>query len=394
MANKTVVWIIILLMMLFQCSMAIFLPAMTLIAASYKTTNATIQMMPGIFMLGFGISGVIYGLLSDIYGRRRMQLIGLAIAICGYFLACIASSILIFLFAIFLQGAGIGSQDVLGRAMLCDLFDEKEFANAASMVSMSSPLMPIVAPLIGGYIAQYFHWRLIYAFLLVLSLICLIVTKKYLKETRTTANPLNFNLLNILRDTYRHGREIFSNYVFLSFFSASAAAVFGAIAFNALGPFIIQEKLGYSPVAYSWFSSLIGIGIFFGGFVSKLLNKKKAIPELVKTGLIISLIAGVSMLACSFVGQTNIVTIMLPMLIFMVGSGLTVPNANAGALAPFAKIAGTAGALQGGIQSILISIMNILLVTYMSSSQTVLGLTLTVISSIALVLMALFHLKN
>src|SRR5690349_16321100 len=121
--NPKVVVFVILLMTLNQFAITIYLPSIPHMVQSLHTTYSTVQMTITLYVIGYGISGFIYGPLSDFYGRRIILLVGLSIFLLGSLAASFTQSIGILLCARFLQGLGNECGDVIGRAVLCDIYD-------------------------------------------------------------------------------------------------------------------------------------------------------------------------------------------------------------------------------------------------------------------------------
>ncbi len=377
---------IILLMTISQMAVTIYLPALPSIAADYKTSNTLVQISLVSYIFAYGCSQFFYGPLSDIYGRRRIVLIGLIIFIVASILAIVSSNIYWFIVARILQGIGMGCGDTMGRAIMCDAFKGPRFVTAASYISMASTLTPLCAPIIGGYLQYLLNWRACFVFLLMYGILCLLLLWWRLPETRKPELPALKSVKGIF-NTYLF---ILRNQIFLGFFIPGLISFFGETLYNMVSPFLLQGRLGLTPVLFGWLAIFTITGLLIGSIIAKVFAHKISHYHMVLIGLWILLLGSITMLIPGLYHHLSISSIILPMVIFMLGVGITYPNTNMGALAPFTAMAGTAGALQGGLQMVTSGVMGIVLADVQNHSQLPLALILTIISSLGLLSFFIF----
>jgi DHA1 family 2-module integral membrane pump EmrD-like MFS transporter len=332
------------------------------------------------YIFAYGCSQFFYGPLSDIYGRRIIILIGLLIFNVATILAIISTNIYLFIIARILQGIGMGCGDTMGRAIMCDVFKGQRFVKAASYISMASTLTPLGAPILGGYFAYLLSWHACFIFLLIYGILNFILVWRYLPETKNNELPALKSIKGII-NTYRF---IIRNQIFLGFFIPGLISFFGEILYNMVSPFLLQDRLGLSPVAFGWLAIFTISGLLLGSILAKAYAHKITHYHMVLIGLYILLLGSISMLVPSLFGYLSITTIVLPMVIFMLGIGITYPNTNMGALAPFTNMAGTAGALQGGLQMITSGLLGLVLADMRNQTQFPLAFTLTIFSGLGL----------
>ncbi len=384
--NTLLVIFIILLMTISQMAVTIYIPAFPSMVSDFKTSTALIQISLVGYVFAYGCSQFFYGPLSDIYGRRLIVLIGLSIFVCASALAIIATNIYLFLLARILQGIGMGCGDTMGRAIMCDVFKGRQFISAASYISMASTLTPLFAPILGGYFAYLLNWRACFIFLFLYGIFNLVLLWRFLPETKNTELPVLKSIKGI-SNTYLF---IIRNQIFLGFFIPGLVSFFGEILYNMVSPFLLQGRLGLSPIIFGWLAIFTISGLLTGSIIAKAFAHKITHYHMVLTGLYILLLGSVSMLIPSLYSYMSITSIVLPMVIFMLGVGITYPNTNMGALAPFTKMAGTAGALQGGLQMITSGLVGIVLADMRNQTQFPLALILTIISSVGLLSFFIF----
>ena len=141
------------------------LPALSAIGSELKTTDSATALTITLFMVGFAVTPVAYGPLSDRYGRRPLLLFGCALfALAG--LGCSMSpTIPSLLFFRFIQGAGAGGGSALIMAVVRDLFEGNEARARLSYVNIVRTIAPMIAPTIGALVLTSFGWRSIYGLL-------------------------------------------------------------------------------------------------------------------------------------------------------------------------------------------------------------------------------------
>jgi DHA1 family 2-module integral membrane pump EmrD-like MFS transporter len=319
------------------------LPAMTQALASNKTI---IQLTITVFMLGFSLSHLIYGPLSDRIGRRPPLLWGIGLSLLGSLLCFIAPSVTVLILGRLLQGAGVGACNSVGRSLSRDLLSGNHLAKIGSDIGMVMVFVIAAAPTLGGYIQHYIGWRANFLVLLIYTLAIWLLSWKKLPETNKHLNPSAMQLQTMLR-TYWF---LLRNKVFMGFTLCSTLAYAGLIAYITTAPFLLQTIVGLTPVQYGWLSFFIAIPIFFSSFINGRLVLTKGLTTMIFAGVCLMLSGGLIMLLLALFGFINTWVIMLPVSLFSMGVGLTFANAFAGAFHPFPQIAGSAGALFGCLQ--------------------------------------------
>ncbi len=380
---------IILLMTLGQLTITIYLPSMPSMVKMFGTGHSAIQLSLTLYLIGYGISQFFYGPLSDVYGRRNIILVGLLIYMLGSIICVCASNITFFLVARIIQGMGIGCGDTMGRAILCDRFQKRDFIKAASSIGMAATITPFIGPLIGGYIEQYFNWRVSFVLMLIYSLVILILIFYYLPESK---RPDHFMLFKP-KDIMGHYYNILRNYIFIGFFIPGLVCFVGEILYNIVSPFLIQQQLGYHAIAFGWLTLFTISGLLIGTLIARGASHLIKYDDMVYLGMLVLIFASICMVIPGLFHYLSIYSVILPMTIFMVGVGMIYPNTNMGALTPFASNAGFAGALQGGLQMLTGGIIATHMSTLSVKTVLPLGCFLLVLSIIGFIMFYLLIIK-
>lgn len=339
-------FIILLVSSLGQVTSDLYLPSLPSMAKSLSVDINWIQFTIAIYMAGFCISQLVYGPWSDAIGRRTPLLIGLSINFIGSLICWLSPNIYLLFLGRFIQGLGVGAGYSLARPMLRDLFEKETLAVYNSYLAISTVVILTTAPILGGYIQQYAGWRYNFLFLSIYGFLILYFFYLKTPETSKFHHQDNFKIKVIIMNT----KILLKNPIFLRFSLCPLLTYAGILAWITEAPIVLQEIVGLTPVQFGWLYIFSGIGFALGGFLNMKFVIKLGIERMMNIGFLSQLVAGFLMLLFYLLGYINTAVIVMPILLFMMGSSLVFPNSSAGALTPFPKIAGTAGALFGFMQ--------------------------------------------
>ena len=143
----------------------LYLPALPALRRDLGASDAQAQLTLSALVVGFGVAQLAYGPFSDRFGRRPVLLAGLAVFILASIAAMLAPTIETLVGARFLQGVGACSGQVIGRAIVRDVYEPVRGARTLAQIFLVLGLAPLFGPLLGGYLAVWFGWRATFAFL-------------------------------------------------------------------------------------------------------------------------------------------------------------------------------------------------------------------------------------
>ncbi len=346
-----IIFLVCLLIAAGQISISLYLPSLPAIAEALGGDPRMSQLTLALFLLGFASSQLVYGPLSDVLGRQKLILIGLAIFIVGSAVCALSTKMEGLFIGRLIQGLGIGAGSVLARAVLRDVFTGPQFSKAMSYVAVSIALMPFLGPVIGGYIQDWVGWRGNFAGLLILGSVTLLLQWRFLPETNPVKREqrAQISARNILRDFAWFLKN--RNYMA---YAACAILGFGCmIALMSSIPFFYQEYLGLSATTHGWLSGAKALAFLIGAGLSGRLASYRGVQFPVGLGLSFLLAGSAVFCMVAIFMDLSIFAILLPGMIMMLGVGMLFPNALAGALMPFPEKAGTAAALLGFLQMLI-----------------------------------------
>ncbi|WP_256740691.1 multidrug efflux MFS transporter EmrD, partial [Cronobacter sakazakii] len=277
----------------------------------------------------------------DRVGRRPVILVGLAIFILATLVALEAQSLPVLIAAGCLQGMGTGVGGVMARTLPRDLYEGPALRHANSLLNMGILVSPLVAPLLGGLLDTLWGWRACFAFLLSLALVVTFCMFRWMPETR----PVQAQRPRLLASY----KLLFGTASFNCYLIMLVAALAGVAVFEACSGVLMGAGLGLSSLAVSVLFILPIPAAFFGAWFAGRTHKR--FTTLMWQAVLSCLAAGVLMWLPGWLGIMNIWTLLIPAALFFFGAGMLFPLATSGAMEPFPFLAGTAGALVGGLQN-------------------------------------------
>ncbi|WP_341703964.1 multidrug effflux MFS transporter [Ferrovibrio sp.] len=328
-----------------------YLASLPGLAAIFRTDAASVQLTLSAFLAGFAVTQLIYGPVSDRFGRRPALLFGIGLFTVASVGCALSDSIEALIAWRFVQALGACSGVVLGRAMARDLFEGAAAARALSMMAMVLGITPSVAPIIGGYLYSWLGWQSNFLVMAGLGLLLGGCVLLLLTESNTRLNPAATRIGPMLRNfatLARHPR--YRGYVLCVAFSYA-----GLFCFISGSAFTLERVFQIGPLDYGYCFALVVVGYVGGGFLGTRLTHRLGVRRMLGTGAAFCAGGGVAMAGLQIwmwaAGQSwHWISLVAPMMLFSAGVGLTMPQGQAGALQPFPHMAGSAASLMGFVQ--------------------------------------------
>jgi DHA1 family 2-module integral membrane pump EmrD-like MFS transporter len=339
--NVNLLLMLVLLVAVGQMAQTIYIPAMADMAHDLAVSKGAVQSVMAAYLLTYGISQLFYGPLADRVGRRPVILAGMSIFMLATIIAITTNSLLVLILASALQGVGTGVGGVMARTLPRDLYAGSELRHANSLLNMGILVSPLLAPLIGGVLNTLVNWRACFIFLLVLCVIVTYSMARWMPETRPLDAPRS-RLITSYKTLLGNGA--FSCYLLMLIGGLAGIAVFEACSGVLMG-----GVLGLNSMMVSVLFILPIPAAFFGAWFAGRQNKR--FTTLMWQASLSCLLAGILMWIPGILGVMTIWTLVVPAALFFFGAGMLFPLATSGAMEPFPFLAGTAGALIGGLQN-------------------------------------------
>lgn len=334
------------------------LPALPMLARDLGVSAIDAAHTIGIFMLGYGTGPLIFGPLSDHFGRRGMLLVSLAAYVAVSAGAAFAGNFGWLIMLRLLQGLAAGAVVTQPSAIIRDSFEGKDGAKKQSLIAIVVILGPLLAPVIGAGIMAFGTWRTIYAVLAAFAVLLAILTFFFLPETlrHHHRTPKLGNLI------HRYGAVLKDR----AFFPAMTllALNFGAMfAYISSSPVIFIQERGADSRLFSLFFAMTASGLMAGSWLNTLLIHRN-IPSVVvlRWATNIACLAALCFFVLAETGHATIPCIIGAVVVFNLCGGVIFPAATHKGLENLANAAGTGSALMrsvtvlmGGLSSIVVA---------------------------------------
>ena len=326
----------------------LYLPALPGLTKGFGASIAQAQLTLAALLLAFGLSQLIWGPLSDRFGRRPILLVGLS----AYVLAAVGSAtapsmdLLIIWRAV--QGAAMGAAVMCARAIVRDLYQPAQGAGVMSKGLSGLGVIAVLSAPVGGLLTALWSWHAALLALAVFGAVALALVAWRFEETIPRKNPLALQPLTLVRTW----ADILRNPTFLAFSALSVGSYAGLFTFLASSSFVFIHLLGFSPTQYG-LVMLSMSGIYLSGtFLCRRLLLRFGVRRTVAIAGVFSVTGGTLMAVLSLAGAQSGWAIIVPHGIFMLGHGIHQPCGQSGAVGPFPQAAGTASALNGFLMTV------------------------------------------
>ena len=320
----------------------LFVPALPLLAEALAVDVGAAQFTLTTFFIGLAAGMLLWGPLSDRYGRKPVLCAGLAAMLAASVVAARVDSVGAVAAARLVQGLAMSSGAVIARTVVRDLHAHEQAARLLASMTIVFSIVPIAAPLTGAGIAGHAGWRAIFWCFAAIAALLLVAALAGLRETapreRSSVHPA---------DIARTFARILGERRFVAPFLLVLCAHLGILAWVSSSAFVLVRGFGLSTVGYGFAFAAVMVGQIAGAWASSRLVLRVGIPRLLRLGAALMLAAGAAAAALAWAGAGYWPAVVLPFLVFLFGTALIVSNATAAALSPFPGSAGAAASLIG-----------------------------------------------
>ena len=338
-SERMLVTLLALITMSGPMSLTILFPALPALEADFGISRAMAQVTTSLATLILAPGVLIYGPIADRYGRRppllgALLLLGVGSAVCIF-----SPDVTTLIAGRCMQGLGAAGCITLARVMLRDAFGQKRLPRMLAILTMAMMIGPMVAPALSGYLTETFGWRSIFVFLtgffVILTLFFLRVEETY--RPRKTGKRRAF-------------RTLFRNPRFLRYAFATGLIVGGYYSFGSGTPHVVVSMLGHSAATYGVWTMALSFFYFLGTMSSIWLGPRLGVNGSMMLGMAITAATTVLLIVALFFVEPNLTVLFIGMAPWAFGSGVFMPNAQAGSLTSAGPHAGTASAITAFLQ--------------------------------------------
>ncbi|WCR58291.1 MAG: Bicyclomycin resistance protein [Wolbachia endosymbiont of Ctenocephalides felis wCfeJ] len=263
--------------------------ALPSIANHFNVEGSVVQLTISLNLVGLAISGLIYGPLSDHYGRRPIMLIGMAIFALASVMCYVADNIVLLILIRFIQGIGAGVASVVGYAAIRDMYSGSEYSRVISKLNMVVALSPGIAPVVGSYIVSHgYNWKFLF-FIMSLAAIAMLIFIYFKLQETLTVSKNETSVANLIIGIFKQYILIFRNYRFLGFSTIHGLTFMWLWAYVANYPFIF-ESMGIEVQYFGYFISIIVIFFIIGTLINRKCVPKIGVSRMLIIGLMLPII--------------------------------------------------------------------------------------------------------
>lgn len=333
-------------------SVHIFMPVIPGIRAAFQIGDAAAQFAFSVSLFTMAFSTLVYGSMSDRFGRRPVLLSGLALFLAGSALCAAADTIAILIAGRLLQAAGAGCGMTLVRTIARDAYGPERLVKAIAYLTMFYTMGPLLAPLVGGFLFEQFGWRSVFVFSFLCGVAIMAGAFLLVPETRP-AGEAGANARTGVLASYR---ELFASPRFTAFVlqTGMSSAVFFTMA--AAASTLMKDILDRPASDFGLWFWLFPLGYFIGNFVSSRMGDRCSIETMVLAGSVIGMATTIGQSAALAAGIVTPLSLFLPGFFITFAQGISLPFAQAGAMAIVPRLAGTASGIGVFLQLLLAGI--------------------------------------
>jgi len=326
------------------CALHMGVPALPLLVTAFNDSPARVQLVLTLYLAGIAGGQLVYGPLSDRFGRRPVLIAGLVVFLVGTLLCGLAWSLAALIFGRVLEAVGACAGIVLGRAIIRDVYEREAATRGLAIVMMAMSLAPAISPAIGAYLAEWIDWRAIFAVLGILGGVVLAQTVARLGETNL--HPARLHLAGMAGSYI----ALFRSPQFLGFALCSACTSASWFTFIASAPHVLSETLGEPPSTYGLMILMPMATYILGNAAAARFALRLGSVRLLILGRCIALSGAVAMALWHVFAEPSAWAVFLPIALAEIGDGLSQPAVLAAGLSIRPLLAGTASGLMGFLQ--------------------------------------------
>jgi DHA1 family bicyclomycin/chloramphenicol resistance-like MFS transporter len=320
-----------------------YLPALPSIGKDLSAENNVVQMSLLAFFISFAIFQLIYGPLSDMWGRKAPLYMGIglfAVASVGCALSNDIETLIAFRF---LQGIGGAAGMVIPRAIVRDMHTGVQAARLMSLLMLVFSISPILAPLTGSAVISFYGWRGVFWAVTIAAFIGLILLSTQLKETRPKAARVESSLGSAMA-AYR---LLLSDRNFLTLTFIGGLGISSFLVYLANSPFVLIDHYGLTPTQYSIAFSINAVSFFTVSQLTGWLGDRFGLVRVMRMALTAFSLTMAAMVVVMALGFNQLPVLATFLFIGYGFLGLVIPTTAVLALEDHGEIAGTASALMG-----------------------------------------------
>lgn len=320
----------------------LFLPSLPGIAREFGADYSLAQLTVSLFLAANAMFQPVIGPLSDRFGRRPVLISFFAVSLFAT-VACVFATSITMLLALRVLQATSAAGFVIARATVRDTVGMHEAASRIGYITMAMALVPMIGPVIGGWLDESLGWRATFWLTAAFGAAALALAAADMGETnRNRGQPFARQFAawpQLLRSPL--------------FWGYGATATFTAGAFFSFlggGPYLASAHYGLSPSQYGLYFAFTPVGYLLGNFLAGRFSRRVGVSRMMMAGSLLASAGMLLALAVYFAGFDHPLTFFALMSLVGMGNGVSLPNSMAGIVSVNPGLAGAAAGLGGFLQ--------------------------------------------
>lgn len=333
-------WLLTLITFSGTFAMHMFVPALPEAARALGASIGEMQLTMSVYIFGLAAGQLVYGPLSDRFGRRPVLIGGLVLYTAAGLAASLVPDVYSLIVARLMQALGGCAGMVIGRAMVRDTSLPHEAGRRLATMNLMVVLGPGAAPLIGGAMSAAFGWRSLFYALCLLGALNLAFTLWLLPESRPPSAAKTTGLA-------RNYRKLLTSPAFLGFAVGGGCATTSMYAFIGVSPFIFGHQLHRPDYEVGVYPAILVAGLWIGSVLATRLIPRLPVDKLAVGANIVSVLGALVFLGAVLSGHLTVLLAIGPMFVFGIGAGIASPAALTQAISVNPHVIGSASGLYG-----------------------------------------------
>lgn len=348
--------------------MHLIIPALPATAQALRVSESAVQLTITLYLVGLAVGQLLYGPISDRFGRRPVLIGGLALFTAAGALTAVASSVGTLIAARVVQALGGCAGLVLGRAIVRDAATADRAAAQLALLTLVMAMAPAIAPAIGGYATAWAGWRAGFAILAAIGAAATALAVLFLPET----NAENLGRRSMLAPSLR----LLRSRTFCGYAIGGACTTTSFYAFMAASPFIFIDRLHQTEQQVGLYYMVLMIGVAAGGLLGNRLAGRVRPAYVLRLANGLAVAGAAAFMLAYLTGRLSVATVVGSIALFMMGAGLASPFAITGAVSVNPQAIGAASGLYGFVQMSYGALCTVAVETWNSGSVLTVAIVL------------------